>query len=298
MIALLLIGCGGPPTGIPDAPGPIDAAVLPDLISIGSPDLPFLLWLTPTQLAVEDWRECPSVFLRDGGVTAQAGDCIDSGGTRWYGSVSLTTDGERDSITFNEFGADNGIGGWVADGTLSAERTPGGTGYILTTDVAVVSLAGGVSNLFWAKTESAYTTYDSYWYADRHDGTVGIQDWGTATVASRQVPLAFVYDCGWAAHTAGTMNFQGSNAASVQFYQGFLDIAMDPPATDTADTGSGADTSETGDTGGDTDRPDFDDDDDPDGACGVCREAEISGTPLEECLDLTRTFSWPFPAPF
>lgn len=296
MIALLLIGCDGPPEGIPDTPGAIDAAVMPDLITIATPDLPFLLWLTPDELARQDWRACPSVYLRDDGVTAVANDCVDSAGYRWYGTMSTTEEEGRQSINYAEFGIDNGVGGWVADGTVSANITDSGSGYLIDTNVALVSLAGGVSTLFWVNTETAYTTYDERYYADRHEGSIGVQDWGVATIVGRQVPLADFVDCGWAAHTAGTINFQGSNAASVEFYQGFLDVALDPPATDTAGDTGPADTS--GDTGDDTDRPDFDDDDDPDGACGTCREAEISGTRIEECLDLNRILSSPFPPPF
>lgn len=323
LVAILAAtGCGGPPAGIPASPGDIDAATLPDLITVGSPDLPFLLWLTPSQLASQDWRACPKVFLREDGVTATAGDCVDSSGVRWYGTATLTYDAVdgRESVILEDFGADDGEGGWIADGRVDVRYVDSGTGFLIDTNVAVTSLSGEQSVLFWAKTSSAYANYGGVWYADRHDGTVGKEGWGTAEITTRNAPLAFVYDCGWAAHISGSMAFDGTNDAFVSFYTGPLGISLPPPADtgetetgDTADTGgsdtgdtadTGADTGDTGDTddsGDDTDTsdwPDFDDDDDPDGACGTCRDAEIDGADMGECLDLGRSFSWPFPPPF
>ena len=36
----------------------------------------------------------------------------------------------------------------------------------------------------------------------------------------------------------------------------------------------------------------------PDGECGTCRDATIDGVALEAFVELTRTLSWPFPAPY
>ena len=38
--------------------------------------------------------------------------------------------------------------------------------------------------------------------------SVPLEDWGIADVTTRNTPLAFVYDCGWAAHIAGSMAFR------------------------------------------------------------------------------------------
>lgn len=299
----VLTACGGPPEGIPDSPGTIDAATLADLVTVGTPDLPMLLWLTARGLGDETWRACPMVSVDATSISIRGNDCVDSSGLQWFGSATVNIDptDARETVTLRDFGADDGVGGWMADGQVLVDLST--TGYLLSTRASVVSLANGESRLMWANTDSAYAYYEGIFYADRHDGTVGLEGWGTADVTTRNTVVGFLYDCGWAAHPAGRMAFGGTNEAFVQYYTGPLDIAAPPPPADTggSDTGGPADSGDTGggadDTGG-LDIPDFGDGDDADGTCGTCRDAEISGVSLAECLDLERTFSWPFPAPF
>ncbi|MDP2313336.1 MAG: hypothetical protein Q8P41_10555 [Pseudomonadota bacterium] len=294
MISLLLLtACGGPPAEVPDKVNQITADVLPELVTIGSVDLPWLFWLTMVQLSSEDWRDCPSVFLReDGGTSVTGNDCVDSTGVQWFGTASLSIDPEtgRQVIVMQGFGANDSVGGWMADGQVSV--TPTLTGYLMDTAVSVASLANDESFVLWADTASAYATYGDVVYADRSDGQVGVEGWGTAELTARLVPVSLLNDCGWASAFSGRLAFDSSNAALVTFNEGGLPVGLPPPA----DTGA---TGDTGDTGADdTGLPDVDDSDEPDGVCGICRNASIDGTSLGECMDLERVLSWPFPAPF
>ncbi|MES2638834.1 MAG: hypothetical protein V4850_05110 [Myxococcota bacterium] len=307
---LLLAACGGLPDEVPDKPGTITAEVLPDLLTIGSVDLPWLLWLTTVQLGEDDWRDCPEIYERDdGGLTLTGNDCVDSTGVQWFGSASVSVDptSGRQVITLQDFGANDNVGGWTAKGQLAV--TDSGNGYLMDTKVAVTSLATDPSVVLWADTSSAYATYEDVIYADRSDGQVGVEGWGTAEVTARLVPVSLLIDCGWAASSAGTIGFAGTNDASVSFTVDGVEAPAGPPAGDTADTGTAdtgtgetgtgeTGTGETGDTAEDTDPPVIDEDDEPDGVCGTCRDATIDGVALEACVELTRTLSWPFPAPY
>ncbi|MDP2307037.1 MAG: hypothetical protein Q8P18_13520 [Pseudomonadota bacterium] len=297
---VLLAACAGLPAEVPDSPGEITAAVLPDLVTIGSVDLPWLLWLTTAQLSADGWRDCPEAFEQeDGGLTFLGNDCVDSTGVQWFGSASVSVDATsgRQVLTLQDFGANDNVGGWTAKGQVAVTITT--NGYLMDTTVAVTSLApatdGGSPLVLWADTTAAYTTYDDVVYADRSDGQIGVEAWGTAEVTARLVPVSLLIDCGWASPFAGRVGFTGTNEASVTFSSGGL---PEGPPADTGDTGDTADTAADTDDTDDTDLPEIDDDDEPDGVCGVCRDATIDGVSLEECIDLTRTLSWPFPAPY
>lgn len=294
---LLLAGCVGLPSEVPDKPGQITADVLPNLVTIGSVDLPWLLWLTTVQVTTDDWRDCPAIFEgEDGGVTLSGNDCVDSTGVQWFGSASISVDASsgRQVLTLQDFGANDNVGGWKAKGDVAVTITS--SGYLMDTTVAVTSLAGDDPLVLWADTTSAYAEYDDMVYADRSDGQVGVEGWGTAEVTARLVPVSLLIDCGWAAPSAGRIGFEGSNEASVSFSAGGLPEGPPADTGDTGETGIGGD--DTADTDTDTDLPEIDDDDEPDGVCGICRDATIDGVSLEECIDLTRTLSWPFPAPY
>lgn len=326
MTLLLSLACVGPPAGIPDQIGSIDQPHLEQLASISSPDVPFLLWLTAEQLAVEDWRDCPTVFYRADGVTLRAGDCTDSTDIAWTGSLSTTWDDadQRLAFTFDDFGADAaGLDGWSVSGTMSVQTTDSGNGFLISDNLSLTSLKGEESTLFWVYTEAAYGTYDGTWYADHYEGQLGIEAWGTTSVRSTNVPLAAPYGCGWGKHASGEVLFGDQaglayatddvTAVSLGF-KGADTGAGDTGAGETGDSGGGdsgdsgprdsgdsGDTPESGDSGtppddggGDYEVPSFGNG----GQCGTCVEGAIGDAWLEGCIEPANPFDWPFVAPF
>lgn len=295
---LALVGCGGPPAEIPDQTNEITAEVLPDLVTIGSVELPWLLWLTATQLGLEEWRDCPRVTARDdGGLTLIGDDCVDSTGVQWFGSATLTVDpaNDREVLSLRDFGANDNVGGWKAKGQVDARVTE--HGFLIDTEVALTSLANESELVLWTDVSAAYTSYDGTIYADRVDGHVGVEDWGTAELTARLVPVGLLYGCGWASPNAGRVAFESENEAEVLFGDGAVAVALPPPAdTGAEDTGAGdtADTSEAVDDTGD-DVPSVSDGDD---TCDLCPVSSIDGAAAGACLELNRTLSWPFPSPF
>jgi hypothetical protein len=319
-LLLAVIGCGGPPAGIPDSPGTITEAELPNLLTIGSPDLPWVVWQAVAGLETQDYRACPRVYAKTDGFTAQADDCVDSSGVSWSGGVTTIRNGRSTVVTLRDFGPDDGVGGWQMDGQIRIEQTESGSGYLIDARGSVVSLAGEQSFLLWLDTSAAYAAYDGTWFADEVSGTVGLQDWGTASLAASRVPLALPRDCDYAAHFAGSLRFDGTNTATIGFSRdaeeetsgaddtggGDTDPGRAKARGDTGDTGgdtggdTAGDTAETGDTDDTADTSDTipDADDEPDGECGVCATGTVNENVLEGCISPERALSWPFPPPF
>ncbi len=304
LLILTLLACGGgPPSEVPDKTNQITAEVVPDLVTIGSVDLPWLMWLTVLQLGTEEWRDCPRVTVRDdGGITVAANDCVDSTGVQWFGTATLTVDAQNDRqvVSLQDFGANDSVGGWTAKGQVAVETTA--NGFLTDTDVVVTSLANDESFVLWADVEAAYATYDDVVYADRADGRIGVEGWGTAELTARTVPVSLLYGCGVASPYAGRMTFESKNESVVTFGEGNAPAAPPPPA-DTGDTGGSEDTGPEDTAAEDTSAEDTGTDSVPpvsdgENECEVCREASIDETALGTCLDLTRTLSWPFPSPF
>jgi hypothetical protein len=314
---LLLFGCGGPPEGIPDSPGTITAAELPNLATIGSPDLPWLAWETMVTFETEEWRDCPQVFLRADGLNVTADGCVDSTGVTWYGTASYTINAAEASavVSMNDFGADDGTGGWTMDGTVRIDEVS--TGYLLTMTASVVSLAGDTSYLMWADTETALAEYDGVTYADRITGTVGLQGWGTSDVEGLTLPIALAGGCTYGAHPAGTLLFRGSgDNAGFLAYSDLSSAGGDTDAAsakgvDTGDTAAPADTgTDTGaDTGADTggtdtgatdtaDTGDTGTSETTDLTCNACPDGRVDGVLLDACVTVERLLDSPFPAPF
>ena len=260
------------------------------------------------------WRDCPTVFLRDDGVTLKAGDCHDSTDIAWTGTASTVYDGDRLSFSFSDFGATGeSLDGWSVDGQMSVTQTAGGYGYNIDGNLDLTSIRGDESTLFWVHTEGAYGTYNGAWYADQYTGDLGIEAWGTSTVRSTNVPLAAPYGCSWGAHPAGEVLF-GDQAGLRYDADGVTAVSLGMKGTDTGGADSGG--SETGDTetgdsaapkdsdsgdsaapvddGGDYDVPTF-------GSgvgCGSCIEGAIGDKWLDGCIEPSNPFDWPFPSPF
>lgn len=308
---LLLVagGCSGIPSSIPRTPGTIDELVLPDLLSAATPDLPYLLLASVQQLAVEDFRECPSIETF-GGISVRAATCTDSAHIDWDGSALYTESDTLRSFTFNDLKASGFAGGWSANGSIEiAPYALNLGGYEMRTKLALNSLDGSELQM-WIDTTGAVTYHQdsnrdddaelSGYYVDTYTGTIGLEAWGLAEVEALRLPFAQSIGCGYGSAGAGGLRLTGTNEAQLYFLRegGLLADAGAPRRT--ADTGL----ADTGfiDTAVDTDAEgpsgfDFGGSANTD-LCGTCTSALIDGHVLPECLLVNRTLAFPFVAPW
>jgi hypothetical protein len=271
---VLTLACSRMPDSIPDEPGTIAPDTVPDLVTVSSPDAPWLVWLTALQLGQEDYRDCPRVsYLRGGAqIYADAGEeCTDSAGVRWTGHVSYLRRSDQDfAIDAARFGATEITGAWQVDGSVVGQWTNSYLGLSLTTEMALTTATPDVFEM-WIDTEGDYGFEDGAAFADTYSGTVGLQGWGTAEVDGRRIYTAVTAatSCSYGHHPTGILNWKGRNDAQVDFRTGDEIIRL----ADTADTGGG-------DTGVDD--------------CGSCGEAEIDEVLVDECVEIERPVAWPF----
>ena len=318
LAGLGLAGCTALPSEIPDSPGALTSDMASEVMSIASPDLPYLVWQTMLQVQTEDFRTCPE-YQGDTSNFTLVGDCSDSAGVSWEGTATDSNDSLTSSLSLKDFGVSGLGGGWQASGQMVVETARGSTSQFITTQLKVVQL-DDPAKVYWVDTTGSYTSDSDSgaWYSDEYDGTIGIEAWGTATVASRRTSLAFVNSCDYAAAGFGESDVAGTNSLTLSFHAegaGGVDTGGDSADTgadsgDTADSGVPApppgDTGrDTGDTGGDTadsgvdtavDSADTAVDTDttaPAGSCG-CATVTLDGVEGETCLTPTRTFTWPF----
>lgn len=305
MLLIALGACTSMPSVIPDSPGTATAEDAPLLLSIASPDLPTIPWLTAGELAAEDYRDCPKVYNSPSFV-ANGYDCVDSSGIQWSGTMSASVTGTATWFTLNQFGPTGVEGGWVASGTIGVTETSGG--YTVDTTLELDSWDGD-EQVWWIDTEMGLGESSSTYYAEHYTGTIGLQDWGTATVEGKNVLLGTVNGCTYANHGGGTLALAAANAVDY----GFSDSVLGPPAPPTSDTGSGGgdtggplDTGDTGDTGNSgsgggsgsddtgTTTPDIGSGD----ACGICTSVSIDGDVETDCISPDRTVAYAFPSLF
>lgn len=328
VVAGLLPGCTSMPSEIPNSPGVIDADIATELYSIASPDLPYLLYQTMLQVQTEDFRTCPA-YEGEGTNFTLIGDCSDSAGVSWNGTGSVSGDSITEAVSFDKFGASGIEGGWEASGTELVELARGSTSVFITSQVKLVQL-DDPEKVYWIDTVGSYTAdlTTGVQYSDQYDGTVGIEDWGTATVSARRTALAFINECDYAEAGFGSSDLLGSNGLNLDFHpvtdagtdtgDTGLDTATDSgDSGDTGDTGDSAtpppgdtgqdtgDTGDTADTGGDSSPDSGDtatDSADTGGsdtgttsieACG-CATVAIDGVTGDTCAVPTRAFAWPF----
>jgi hypothetical protein len=243
---LLLTGCGPSiPAGIPQSQGTVTEADLPSLLTVASPDLPYLLLATVGTAGDEEYRDCPSIDLTVG-VAIRGSGCTDSAGVKWDGSAAASSNGGIDSYTFSGFSVSGLDGAWQADGTINVTWSSADHGASVKTKVALTSL-DKPSLPLWIDTTAILAEYDSITYADTYDGTIGIGDWGLADVHGSRVALAQSEGCQYAQHAAGSIRIEAKNTAQLYFLdQASSEAAADPPETfAVADTGGG-------DSGGDS----------------------------------------------
>lgn len=307
LFLLFLSACAscGMPDEIPDKPGTVEEAELPDLLTVVSPDLPVNLWLVVAQLSGEDVRDCPEIYWSGSTLSISAGTgdgCLDSALVTWKGSASASSGGGGSLVmTFNDFGPVDGVSApWSANGTVSLEGTESGVGTRVSSAVTVTSLDPGGERVLYNETQMGLTYYDSVLYADHFYGTVGLGSWGTAEIDGNRVPLGLANGCAYARHYAGSVSVFGKNEAVFSFKR--LAALAGPPPPAEGDSGGG-------DSGGDTDTDTDTDPDDTDtniplptgdaeGLCGDCTAVAIDGTALPTCVEPVRSVDWPFFAPF
>ncbi|MBM4364606.1 MAG: hypothetical protein FJ102_00210 [Deltaproteobacteria bacterium] len=295
------------PAEVPNAPGTVDEDVLPDLLSVSSPDLPMNLWFTIAQLSYEDYRDCPIVTVTDQvlSIVTDADGCLDSSGVHWVGSATATFGaGGAIVFSFDDFGPDSGADdAWTAFGTVTVTRTTSGLGDRVHSDLQMTSISENAdgNRVFYHSTDGSLTYYDGAAYFDHFYGTVGLGDWGTAQIDANRVPLATVNGCAYAKHYAGTIGVFAANEAVFSF-KALESEAKAPPPAEGSDSGNW----DTGDADTDTDTDTDSDSDldvsppsgDAEGLCGDCAAVSVDGTTLPECVEAERTVGWPFYIPF
>lgn len=296
---LLLAGCVALPSAVPDQPGTIDAALAPELLSAASPDLPYLVYSTVLTVQTQDYRSCPAYSATATGF-ALDGDCSDSSDVSWEGAAELTTTGDVQTLTLRDFGVSGLAGGWKADGTVTIETARGSTSTLLTARMTLTQL-DSPARLYWIDTTGAYTSDTDgtgLYYADRYSGTIGVGDWGTATVDARRTTLGVANGCGYAEAGIGDADITGANALALHFHA--PDAAGPrPPAGDTGfDTGAPPDTGDT--ASNDTAADDTATDDtgallDTTGGTGCgCATLTLDGADIDTCAAPVRALTVPF----
>lgn len=311
MILALLVACSscaGRPENVPATPGKLTADDAADLLTGTSPDLPILPWLAVAQLASEDYRDCPLVFLGDSTIAIDAGPgdegCLDSAGVRWRGQASVTYGaGGALVFSFEDFGPIEGVESpWTGFGTLSVDITDAGTGMRVQSRIELTSRGPGDDLIFWIETDGGYAFYDGIFYVDHAYGTVGLADWGTTEIDVNRVPLSLTNGCAYGAHPSGTIAMFAKNDGVFTFQAADdgEDVGLPGPAGPNGHTGFG----HTGHTGGGGGGGGSGGIDIPNpmgrasGYCGTCSSLAIEGTPVEGCVVPTRYVSWPFYEPF
>lgn len=300
MILWFTLGCAVLPSNIPNHKGTITAAELPTLMSVASPDLPLVPWLTMLALGQEDWRDCPAITDTGSQILAEGYDCVDSSGVTWSGLGSAVATGTATVITLEQFGPSGIEGGWIANGSITIMDS--GDGFKVETQLQVDSWDGDAQT-WWVDTEMGLGEYDSRYYASYYTGTVGLQDWGLADIDADNVVISIVLGCGYADHGGGIIRFTGSNEAELLFESG----TAGPPGPVLDTGGTTTTTTTTGDTGpGDTDDtdggnggtiPDLDIGD-ADPLCGTCAVGTIDGETESGCISAARSMSIGVEAPF
>ncbi len=319
---IALAGCTTLPAGIPAKAGTLDASMASEVLAIASPDLPYLIYQTLLEVQTEDFRSCPE-YSGDTSNFTLIGDCSDSAGISWEGTGTLSTDTLTSQISLDGFGPSGLAGGWNASGTMEVDTGRGSTSVFITSQVKLVQL-DDPAKVYWLDTVGSYANdVDSgLQYSDQYDGTIGIESWGTATVSSQRVSLAFINGCDYACAGFGHATVTGSNILTVEFHPtttttgdtggdtagdtaGDSAVIPAPPPPPQGDTGPG-------DTGpGDTAPADSGSDSASDStattdsstsdtgtttsieACG-CAGVALDGVAGDTCLLPTRTFAWPF----
>ncbi len=312
MILALLVGCSscaGRPDSVPEAPGKITAEDAADLLTGTSPDLPILPWLAVAQLAREDYRDCPLVYLGNSTVAIDAGSdedgCLDSAGVRWRGQASVSYGaGGALVFSFDDFGPIEGVDSpWTGFGNLSVTLTDAGTGMRVSSRMELTSHGPGDDLVFWVETEGGYAFYDGVFYVDHAYGDVGIMDWGTTEIDVNRVPLSLTNGCAYGAHPIGTIGMFAKNdgvftfqaaAAEEEAMAGF----PAPPPPSAADTGADPHTGGGGGGGGGGSIEIPSPMGVASGYCGECTTLAIEGVAVEGCVTPTRVVSWPFFDPF
>jgi len=300
--------CGGQPDSIPSEAGKLTEEIAPDLLTASSPDLVVVPWAALAQLALEDYRDCPLVYLTDSQIYIDAGGadgCLDSAGYRWQGTASATFASSSIALEFNDFGPVAGVPSpWTALGSLQLTPTGSGSGQKVTSRLAVTSYGPGDTLDFWNESTGGFAFYGGTYYVDHLNGTVGIGDWGTAEVDVNRVPLSLVNGCTYGEHAAGNIALFAQNDGYFTFQAADVAAAPTgppppPAAGDTANTGDTGDTAGGGGGGGSGSTNVIPN---PTGAagelCGECAQLAIDGEPLAGCVAATRVMSWPFIAPF
>lgn len=316
---LLLSGCLSIPDSIPRQQGTVTAELVPDLMSISSPDLPYLLITLARTMADQDYRTCPQIVVSDTTISATADGCDDSAQITWTGTMTYSDNGDAETVTFSKFGISHTEGDWLVTGTLSDERTASFTAEIVKARLAITSNVEPAKD-YWLDTTTTYTSDGSdYWYADTFSGTIGMEAWGLADISGAREYVPIVNNCYYGSAGAGSLAIEGANRADLRFHEDAAYIIpsdpdtvsrrMPPPpttdtgyspidtgTTDTGTTDTGPFDSGTTDTGGtDTGNTTPGTTDEDSYACG-CATVNIGDSTVSECTVPTRAFAYPIVA--
>lgn len=312
MIAFLLLGaCVSIPASIPREAGHLNADSAQELLSVASPDLPYMLLTTGRVLAEQDYRACPVITRTDTTVSVSASGCADSAQFTWVGSMTYRAEGTVESLSFSKFGVTGTEGDWNVTGTLTSTRNDHRTAETVVSRLAITS-NGSPPKEFWVDTKGTYTQAEgNYLYADTLSGTLGMEQWGLAELTGVRTAVAFVNYCYYGAAGTGSLLVEGDNQADYRFHvdtdyvvAGAKQFRMPGPPPVTTDTGyspidsgdsGGTDSGDSGgtDTGGtDTGPTDPGTTGEVD-ACG-CSVTGVDGVVVSECMIPTRVFAYPF----
>lgn len=254
-MVFLLTACVGLPPEIPNTPAVLTADNAPEVLSIASPDLPYLIYATLLQLYVEDFRTCPEYSGNSSAFTF-IGDCSDSADISWEGNATWSTTGYTTSIALDSFGVSGLAGGWKASGSMELTTTRGSTGMFITSSLVMVQL-DAPAKVYWIDTDASYAIDETsqILYADEYTGNIGIEDLGTMSVDGQRMAVANANGCDYAEAGVGSSLITGKNVEELRFH----------PVDDTSS---------------------FD-------ACG-CPTVLLEDTEVDSCATAKRAFTYPF----